>query len=207
MKNQLKNEREEEGEEENKMTGIILFRAQPFHNGHLAQIKRAYEDLTANGGSQLYIFVGSADKFGTKRNPLPIDLRLDLIKGSLNEYYGERWFSWEKYIHIVPLNDLSDEANNTHSWGYYLLNQIKSVVNDDKYIFYYSDRPEIALSWFNEELCKYIYFSFLPRVNNLNATHVRDLIEYEWYDDLRSCVPPYVCGKAKELHEYIINAK
>ena len=203
MKNQLKNEREEEGEEENKMTGIILFRAQPFHNGHLAQIKRAYEDIAEVNG-KLYIFVGSADKSGTKRNPLPIDLRLDLIEGSLNECFSS---DWKKYIYIVPLNDLSDEANNTHSWGYYLLNQIKSVVNDDKYIFYYSDRPEIALSWFNEELCKYIYFSFLPRVNNLNATHVRDLIEYEWYDDLRSCVPPYVCGKAKELHEYIINAK
>ena len=185
------------------MTGIILFRAQPFHSGHLAQIKRAYEDIAEVNG-KLYIFVGSADKSGTKRNPLPIDLRLDLIEGSLNECFSS---DWKKYIHIVPLNDLSDEANNTHSWGYYLLNQIKSVVNDDKYIFYYSDRPEIALSWFNEELCKYIYFSFLPRVNNLNATHVRDLIEYEWYDDLRSCVPPYVFGKAKELHEYIINAK
>lgn len=189
------------------MTGIILFRAQPFHIGHLAQIGRAYEDLIANGGTQLYIFVGSADKFGTKRNPLPIDLRLDLIKGSLDEVYCTRWFNWEKYIHIVPLNDLSDEANNTHSWGYYLLNQINSVVNDDKYIFYYSDRPEIALSWFNEELCKYIYFSFLPRVKNLNATYVRELIKNEQYDDLRSYVPPYVFGKAKEIHDYIVNAK
>lgn len=185
------------------MTGIILFRAQPFHNGHLAQIKRAFEDIAEVNG-KLYIFVGSADKSGTKRNPLPIDLRLDLIEGSLNECF---FSDWKKYIHIVPLNDLSDEANNTHSWGYYLLNQIKSVVNDDKYVFYYSDRPEIALSWFNEELCKYIYFSFLPRVNNLNATHVRELIKNEWYDDLRSCVPPYVCSKAKEIHNYIVNAK
>ena len=65
------------------MTGVILFRAQPFHNGHLAQIYKAYADMR-DINSDLYIIVGSADKYGTKRNPFPIGVRLDLI--SKKEY-------------------------------------------------------------------------------------------------------------------------
>lgn len=186
------------------MTGVILFRAQPFHNGHLAQIVRAYTDVVENGGKDLYIFVGSADKSETKRNPIPIDLRLDLIIGSCQEYYGN---GWTRHIHIVPLNDLSDEANNTHSWGYYLLKEIQKVVDDDKYIFYYSDKPEIVLSWFNEELRKYFYFSFLPRVNEISATRVRDLIENNWCEDVQALVPPYVYSKIDAVRAYIINAR
>lgn len=69
------------------MTGVILFRAQPFHNGHLNMIKKAVEDTLSNNGD-LYIFVGSADKSGTLRNPLPIDFRLMLIQGSLHEAFS-----------------------------------------------------------------------------------------------------------------------
>ena len=46
------------------MVGVILFRAQPFHNGHLYMIKKAYEDCRQNQ-SDLYVFVGSADKSDT----------------------------------------------------------------------------------------------------------------------------------------------
>lgn len=30
------------------MTGVILFRAQPFHLGHLHMVNKAYEDCVAN---------------------------------------------------------------------------------------------------------------------------------------------------------------
>lgn len=89
--------------------GVILFRAQPFHNGHLEMVKKAYEE-----NDKVYIFVGSADKSGTKRNPLPIDFRVELIRHSLQEcgcgYQGLNCNA----IHIVPLNDLTDESDNSH---------------------------------------------------------------------------------------------
>ena len=91
------------------MTGVILFRAQPFHNGHLAQIKRAYKDIEKFGGN-LYVIVGSADKYGTKRNPIPISTRLDLIMGALKDEFKSEEL---QRIHVVPFNDLSDEANTS----------------------------------------------------------------------------------------------
>ena len=188
------------------MTGIILFRAQPFHNGHLAQIKRAYEDTQKLDG-ELYVIVGSADKSGTKRNPIPIDVRLDLINTTLEEEFS---YKQRQYIHVVPLNDLSDEANNTHSWGNYLYNKMCEYTGDTDFVFYYSDKPEIALSWFDSTTISHIYFRFLPRVENICATTVRiSLARLDRLDriTLERDLPPYVYNKIDELHEYIVNAR
>ena len=187
------------------MTGIILFRAQPFHNGHLAQIRRALYD--ANNLTNIYIFVGSADKSGTKRNPIPIDVRLDLVKGSLEEALNPIHLN---NIHVVPLNDLSDEANNTHSWGEYLYKNMCELTGDTDFIFYYSDKPEIALSWFDSTTISHIYFRFLPRVENISATVVRiSLARLDNLDRmaLETDLPPYVYSKIDELHNYIVNAR
>lgn len=188
------------------MTGIILFRAQPFHNGHLAQIRRALCDVQKLS-TDLYIFVGSADKSGTKRNPIPIDVRLDLVKGSLEEALNPIQLN---NIHVVPLNDLSDEANNTHSWGEYLYNKMCEYTGDTDFIFYYSDKPEIALSWFDSTTISHIYFRFLPRVENISATSVRiSLTRLDHIDRmaLETDLPPYVFSKRYELHDYIVSAR
>lgn len=189
------------------MTGVILFRAQPFHNGHLAQIKRAYEDMKHFGG-ELYIIVGSADKLGTKRNPIPITMRIDLINRSLQEVYNNTEL---QHIHIFPLEDYSDEANNTHTWGNYLYQHLCLITKDNEFVFYYSDKPEIALSWFHEEIKEHIWFKFLPRVDGIDATTVRELIAnyneetYSFY--LRQILPKYVFNNIPNIKKYIINAK
>ena len=188
------------------MTGVILFRAQPFHNGHLAQIKRAYENVRELN-TNLYIFVGSADKSGTKRNPIPIDVRLDLINTTLEEEFSHKQ---RQYIHVIPLNDLSDEANNTHSWGEYLYKNMCELTDDTDFIFYYSDKPEIALSWFDSTTISHIYFRFLPRVENISATAVRiSLARLDNLDRmaLETDLPPYVYSKIDELHNYIVNTR
>lgn len=188
------------------MTGVILFRAQPFHNGHLAQIKRAYEDMRKLDG-ELYVIVGSADKFGTKRNPIPIDLRMNLINGTLEEEFS---YKQRQHIHVVPLEDLSDEANNTYSWGNYLYDAMCRITEDTDFVFYYSDKPEIALSWFHDLVREHIYFKFLPRIKNINATFVRDCLVNIPSDNnilLSEYLPPYVLDRRNELREYIINVR
>jgi len=187
------------------MTGVILFRAQPFHNGHLAQIKRAFEDMRKLDG-ELYVIVGSADKFGTKRNPIPIDVRMDLINGTLEEEFG---YKQRQHLHVVPLEDLSDEANNTYSWGNYLYDAMCRITEDADFVFYYSDKPEIALSWFNGQIRENIWFKFLPRVDDINATFVRNrLVTLDRADYmLVEALPSYVYKKIPELHEYIVNAR
>jgi nicotinamide-nucleotide adenylyltransferase len=171
----------------------------------LAQIRRALND--ANNLTNIYIFVGSADKSGTKRNPIPIDVRLDLVKGSLEEALNPIHLN---NVHVVPLNDLSDEANNTHSWGNYLYNKMCEYTGDTDFVFYYSDKPEIALSWFDSTTISHIYFRFLPRVENICATTVRiSLARLDRLDriTLERDLPPHVYNQIDRLHNYIVSAR
>lgn len=188
------------------MTNIILFRAQPFHNGHLHMIKKALID-SKREGNKLFIFVGSADKFGTKRNPLPINLRLDLIKGSLKDEI-ETSFAFNPETNIIPLDDLSDEANNSTSWGTYLYDKITKIVKDEYLTFYYSDKPEIILSWFDDCHKNFISFKFLPRCRNITATNVREWIIKS--SDGSACfnlVPKYVYNNQAIIKKYLMEAK
>lgn len=187
------------------MTGVILFRAQPFHNGHLCMVEKAFKDSRENGGD-LHIFVGSADKSGTKRNPIPVDFRLMLIKGSLSEVFTSDEL---KHIHIHPLNDLTDEADNSHSWGRYLFMQMLGETRDMDMTIYYSDNPQIMLSWFSAEDRWCLRFKFLDRYKGISATMVRKVMcdldlsnEY-----LERLVPNFVLMHREEIIKYLEEAK
>lgn len=185
------------------MVGVILFRAQPFHNGHLYMVRQAFEDCQ-RFGIDLHVIVGSADKSGTKRNPLPIEERMDLVKNSIVDAFSE---SEIKKIHIWPLPDLSDEANNTYSWGRYLYDKVEERTGEIDFVFFYSDRPEIVLSWFHPAQRNRIYFKFLERHNGFNATDVRIHIKYNEKHDLARELPPYVEKSLDRIRPYILNAK
>jgi nicotinamide-nucleotide adenylyltransferase len=95
-----------------KKTGVILARLQPIHNGHLELIKKSMKE-----NDETIIFVGSADKFNG-RNPIPINLRMQMAHEAIEEMRdNEKIYT---YYRLVPLDDLSDESDNSHDWGFYL---------------------------------------------------------------------------------------
>ena len=170
------------------MVGVILFRAQPFHNGHLNMVQKAFQDCVENN-CDLYIFVGSADKYGTKRNPIPIDFRLMLIEGALREVYTMEDL---KHIHIFPLEDMTDESDNSHGWGRYLYMKMFSKTKDSDMTIYYSDNPLIMLSWFAQDERWCLRFKFLDRYNGISATQVRQSIENNIDIATKEIIPPFV---------------
>lgn len=184
------------------MTGVILFRAQPFHNGHLNMVKKAYQDCQATK-SQLYIFVGSADKKGTARNPLPIEFRLMLIEGALHEEFAAVDLA---NIHIVPINDLTDERDNSHNWGRYLFMKMMKYTKDPDMTVYYSDDPRIMLSWFDADDRWCLRFKFLDRYQSISASLVRAMLDE---DDviLQGLVPPFVFIHREEIRAYVKEAE
>lgn len=186
------------------MTGVILFRAQPFHNGHLNMIKKALED-TMDYDGDLHIFVGSADKFGTKRNPLPIEFRMMLIKGALHETFSAEVL---KRVHIHPLNDLSDEADNSYAWGRYLFMKMLGYTHDPDMTIYYSDNPAIMLSWFDAEDRWCLRFKFLDRFENISATLVRTVLLEPMLKEgmLLTLVPNFVFMHRNEIIKYLEEA-
>lgn len=147
------------------MVGVVLFRAQPYHIGHEYIVKTAAAQC-----KEVHVFVGSANQPLSKRNPIPITIRYNLVKNSLECYEN---------VFVHQLNDMTDEADSSLEWGFWLYRQITSIIKVTDFTFYYSDKPDIMLEWFDEEtLRSRISFKFLKRINGtdnmpLTATRVR----------------------------------
>lgn len=185
------------------MARVILFRAQPYHLGHKRMISEALLDAQKYN-EDLYIFVGSADKVGTKRNPLPILLRTTIIKEDLQSDLSEDEF---KQVHILELDDLTDEADNSYDWGQYLYDHIVNITGEDEFVIYYSDNPSIMLSWFNNELRNKICFKFLGRYNDISATKVRKaFLEDNWLFAIKNLVPDSTYIRGSAIRNYILKS-
>jgi cytidyltransferase-like protein len=170
-----------------KKIGVILARLQPIHKGHIALIDKAF-----NENDEVHVFVGSADKFN-KRNPIPISLRLQLVNDALDEIYttGDR-----SRIHVVPLDDLDDESNNSHEWGFYLYSKVVTETECPNFTIYYSDGFEIITTWFPGFILRNnVSLSLLARnsvKNGISATSVRQMIMEGDDENLRKSVPTVV---------------
>ena len=193
-----------------KKIGVVLARLQPIHNGHLALIEKAY-----NENDEVYIFIGSADKFN-ERNPLPITLRLQLTKEAIKEKFksythemidgtNEIINPYDK-ITVVPLDDLTDESDNSHDWGFYLYSKIVTETQCSNFTIYYSDGFEIITTWFpgfilrnNVSLC---LLARNATVSGISATTVRKLIEEE-NDNLKDYVPECVYKHRDAIKNHI----
>ena len=182
------------------MVGCILFRGQPFHNGHMNMVQKAYEDCR-KCGCDLYIFVGSADKVGTVRNPLPIEFRTMLIEGALHEEYAMQDLA---HIHVIPMCDMTDESDNSYSWGRYLFVKMLYYTKDSDMTIYYSDRPDIMLNWFDQQDRWCLRFKFLDRFEGISATLVRNLIMNDMPVD--KYIPPFVHMHMEEIKKYMKEA-
>lgn len=192
-------------------TGVILARLQPIHNGHLALIKKAVAE-----NDEVYIFIGSADKFN-QRNPLPISLRLQLTQEAIDFEFGrpithesidgnyETAYKSDK-IHIVPLDDLTDESDNSHDWGFYLYSKIVTECKNPCFTIYYSDGFEIITTWFPSFILRNnVSLCLLARnatVDGISATKIRKMIE-EDSNDLDVYVPKCVVDRRDTIKKHI----
>lgn len=174
------------------MFGVILARLQPIHNGHIELVKKASTE-----NDQVILFIGSADKFNS-RNPIPINVRLELAKEALKEF---------KNVKIVPLDDLTTEDDNSHDWGFYLYSKVIEQINNPYFTLYYSDGYEIITSWFPGFILRNcISLNLLARNSvhdGVSATYVRNCIQYSDWDKLKTIVPNCVYETRISLQKYI----
>lgn len=192
-----------------KKVGVILARLQPVHKGHLALIEKSIKE-----NDETYIFVGSADKFN-ERNPIPIGLRIQLLRGAIEESFPD--FQWrpvynlygdgERTITIVPLDDLTDESQNDHEWGFYLYSNIVSASGSANFTMYYSDGFEIITSWFPGFILRNNVSLNLIARNTMEegicATAVRNAIENDDVELLKKYVTKNVLDLRETIAQHI----
>ena len=182
--------------------GVILARLQPIHNGHLALIEKSIQE-----NEETYVFVGSANKFN-QRNPLPIHLRMDLAKEAFKEK-----FMWDeenncvmkqyedlpcknKKLFLIPLDDLTSEGDNSHTWGFYFYSNVVTATQCSNFTIYYSDGFEIITTWFPSYILRNnVSLSLLARgatVDGISATKIRESIVNGDDELLKKYVPTTV---------------
>lgn len=180
-----------------KKIGVILARLQPIHNGHLALIQKASEE-----NDEVHVFIGSADKFN-ERNPIPINMRHDMAMAAIVE-------RGIKNVSIHWLDDLDDEKNNSHDWGFYLYSKVVSEIQQSNFTIYYSDGFEIITSWFPGFILRNnVSLSLLARgavEDGVSATQVREFIMTD-DDRLKQVVPTSVYENKESIKQLITLSK
>lgn len=98
---------------------FVVGRFQPFHNGHLALVKKAIEH-SDNG--QTIIFIGSSNAEESARNPFNFYKRVDMISKS---------FRCEelKNIILMPLPDF----NNDDDWVNHISQCLKAISEKNRF--------------------------------------------------------------------------
>ena len=151
--------------------GLFLARLQPMHMGHLYVIEKALCECDA-----LIILLGSSNKKGTLRNPFDAQIRLDMLVAAIkdNPRYDR------VAIDLLPDWAGEDHTETFHQWGHYLYYNVVSRTLQKRFTFYYSDAPEKATCWFDEEIADKVDFRFFDRtavLDGLSSTAVRDALE------------------------------
>ncbi len=177
--------------------GVIIARLQPIHNGHLELIKQALGE-----NDKVLLLIGSADKLN-KRNPIPIALRAEMAKEAIEETFGED----STRVEVLPLDDLTDESDNSHDWGFYLYSTIVGYTKEPTFTIYYSDGFEIIMSWFPPFITRnFVSFKLNARGaihQGLSATQVRNLIWSMDKEGLEKATPQSVSKRIDILSQFI----
>lgn len=181
--------------------GVFIARFQPLHKAHMYVIEQALKEC-----DKLVIMLGSSNKENMPRNPFNFRLRKELLSESLGNIHDMT------RIQIYQFPDWSEEnlENDNSVWGHYLYYNIVSRINQKSFTLYYSDNPEIAKAWFDDEVNKYISFKFLDRqkvFDGLSSTKIREaLLNFTAKDKkyLYKFLPEAVFERVEELRDIIV---
>lgn len=175
--------------------GVLLTRAQPFHLGHVSVLKQALAE-----NEKVILVIGSANKSKTKRNPIPIDIRLSIV-----EDFMERENIPMERVKIVALSDWSSEDAYEYAkeWGRFFYYNVVNEAESKNFTLYYNDDLKIVENWFDKDLRERIIIKNSVR-NGISSTKTRNAI----LDDNLSYVETAMgtTAWAKILKQYLIEA-
>lgn len=117
--------------------GLVVGRFQTLTIGHEYLIESALRLC-----DRLLIFVGSAQEYGTERNPLNVNTRIKMLR----EVYDD-----DKRVIIQPLVDLTNENDISEDWGKYVLENCKRYIYKNPEIFVFGNDTNKGSCWFSDK--------------------------------------------------------
>lgn len=165
-------------------TSVYIGRFQPIHNAHLETIEKAL-----NKSSKLIIFVGSANRVQTIRNPWTFEQRKSIIESAIRDHFDEPHHQgWQdkppsSVLDNVQILPLRDYMYNDYKWVSEVYSKaINNGATENKgtlLIGCYKDDTSYYLEMFPKW-----DFEAVPYMWNLDSTDIRDhLFQNEYVDD------------------------
>lgn len=150
--------------------GVLLTRAQPFHNGHLETVKKILEE-----NDRALIVVGSSNKDHMVRNPFSIRMRVSIVQSTLLEELPEDYSRCK----IMTLADWSMESATEYAeeWGKFFYYNVVNSICTKTFRLYYNDDISIVKRWFNDGLASRVEIVQSPRINDISSTKIRDILK------------------------------
>lgn len=167
--------------------GFICGRFQTFHLGHQKLIETGL--LLCD---RVLIFIGSAQESGTKRNPLNVTTREEMIR----EVFGH-----DQRIMVYGLADMTNENDICPEWGRYLLSNIDRYIYKSPELMIYGNDASRS-GWFDTDDIKHTSELIVNR-NELpiSATMVRTLMVLDMRREWMELVDP----KLHKMYDKIRN--
>lgn len=151
--------------------GVFITRAQPIHKGHLKVIRRALDENDA-----VLLIIGSANKCGTIRNPLDINIRIKMVRKALESVFSASDMERIKYLQMDDWS-MEDAYEFAKEWGSFLYYNIVAAIHQKEFTLYYSDDPDIVNNWFEPYIQKRIRIRQLARADDgISSTEIRKAI-------------------------------
>ena len=116
--------------------GLICGRFQTFHVGHESLVETGLKLC-----DRILILIGSAQEYGTERNPFTITTRTEMLRA----IYGD-----SSDIMIYGINDLTNENDIRPEWGRYLLDNVDRYIYKAPELMIYGN-DESRSRWFDPE--------------------------------------------------------
>lgn len=178
--------------------GYVIGRFQMLHKGHEQLIDSAYDQC-----ENLLVLVGSAQEYGTVRNPFDLKTRLSMLR----EVYGGH-----PNLYIGFINDLTNENDITFDWGRYVLANVKAWQNfygiEPKLDVMLSGNDEERMGWFDPKDVEGIDYVQLDRADiPISATQLRGYMAWNQFDLWAKHVNPLLHSYYDELRKQLFEVK
>lgn len=139
--------------------GLYIGRFQPIHCGHFNIINTMLDECDT-----VIVAVGSAQEYGTKKNPFSYAHRASLISSCFIDDISR--------LYIIPVQD-REHPSNDPSWGDYLLNTVKRFTGLTPDVIYEGVEEERNTWYQNYDIPIRIFMrSIIP----VTATKIRETL-------------------------------
>lgn len=172
--------------------GVICGRFGHAQLGHVSLF-----DTSLTLCKQTLVLVGSAQEYGTLRNPFKVETRIDVIRQTYPEESEETFM-------VRGIKDLTNEYDITYEWGKYVKSQVESHMHKFANLLVHGN-DQFQSKWFSPEDMAQTTELIMPRCSiPISATMVRGMLVIGDEKNWQNATPRLIHGMYQNLRNELM---